>query len=478
MVLELAGLPLVLPKWARNDIPAQVWTAGEFELFAVKYREELETFLHLCYTYRHAMGAQLPPSNPQVTSRRDRQRQAERYRETSIRTIEEETEPIQETAPVAPPQPNPPPQHSEVVQETPVPFNLAPAPSRGYLNNPAQLSGSQRLSELVGESFENQPMSTPIRMPGPNIARQVPRQHQYRSHDTGVIQQPRPHHPSSTLPPDFVDDEQNVAFQSLHTRLQAAAQMTGEAEIHTNPDSPLVPLPPHNTPQHSQYSNRHAENAPSRDKPPGGAPSPSDGGGGPPSGHGPFGNNPRSGRGHQSGGLPYQHQASTGAGGGPPGGDPPGFTSAYQDRIPSPKVPTHFNRAYSDRTDYSAVRSIGEFHFDRKLKQDIIPTWDGDGDTLGDWLTTISALASRGKTMYTELGQIVPMRLKGHASIWFWSLNLHIQKEAMHSWGTLKHKICEFYMNRSWMDKQKVRANRASYCKSGYSQETPVLYVI
>ena len=48
----------------------------------------------------------------------------------------------------------------------------------------------------------------------------------------------------------------------------------------------------------------------------------------------------------------------------------------------------------------------------------------------------------------------------------------------MHSWGTLKHKIYEFYMNRSWMDKQKVRANRASYRESGYSQEAPVLYVI
>ena len=140
--------------------------------------------------------------------------------------------------------PNPPPQPSDIVQEAQVPFNLAPAPSRGYLNNPAQLSGSQRLSELVGESFENQPMSTPIRGPGPNIARQVPRQHQYRSHNTGVIQQPHPHHPSSTLPPDFVDDEQNVAFQSLHTRLQAAAQMAGEAEIPTNPISPLVPLAP------------------------------------------------------------------------------------------------------------------------------------------------------------------------------------------------------------------------------------------
>ena len=31
--------------------------------------------------------------------------------------------------------------------------------------------------------------------------------------------------------------------------------MAVEPEIHTNPVSPLVPKAPHNTPQHSQYSN-------------------------------------------------------------------------------------------------------------------------------------------------------------------------------------------------------------------------------
>ena len=33
-------------------------------------------------------------------------------------------------------------------------------------------------------------------------------------------------------------------------------------------------------------------------------------------------------------------------------------------------------------------------------------------------------------------------------------------------------------MNHMWMDKQKVRANKASYRESGYSQESPVQYVI
>ena len=167
-----------------------------------------------------------------------------------------------------------------------------------------------------------------------------------------------------------------------------------------------------------------------------------------------------------------------GQGGGPPGDDPPDDPDHFQPRSPSPRPPRQFQRAMSDRTDYTAVRAIGEFHFDRKLKQDIVPTWDGNGDTLGDWLTTVGDLSDRGKTMYTELGQIVPHRLRGDAATWFWSLDKSVRRDSMHSWGTIRHKICEFFMNRMWMDKQKVRANKASYRESGYSQESPVQYVI
>ena len=97
---------------------------------------------------------------------------------------------------------------------------------------------------------------------------------------------------------------------------------------------------------------------------------------------------------------------------------------------------------------------------------------------MGDWLTTVGDLADRGTTMYTELGQVVPLRLRGDASTWFWSLDKAIRRQAMHSWGTMRNKISEFFMNRTWMDKQKVRANKAAYHESGHSQETPVQYII
>ena len=53
-VQDIIGITLVLPRWARNDIPSQVWSAADFEMFAIKYRKELETFLSLCYTHHYA----------------------------------------------------------------------------------------------------------------------------------------------------------------------------------------------------------------------------------------------------------------------------------------------------------------------------------------------------------------------------------------------------------------------------------------
>ena len=52
VILEITGRPLLIPQWAINDRPCQVWSAGEFGMFAIKYREELETFLYLVHKHR------------------------------------------------------------------------------------------------------------------------------------------------------------------------------------------------------------------------------------------------------------------------------------------------------------------------------------------------------------------------------------------------------------------------------------------
>lgn len=87
-------------------------------------------------------------------------------------------------------------------------------------------------------------------------------------------------------------------------------------------------------------------------------------------------------------------------------------------------------------------------------------------------------MADRGPTVYTELGQIIPFRLKDKAADWFWSLDYNYRKAAERSWGTLRRVICEFWMNRIWLDKQKNRALHATYRQSAHSHESPTEYVI
>ena len=130
------------------------------------------------------------------------------YRDSTIPTPprppvikEEEEEPLHQGEvhhPVAQPQPlvvetRPPSMGTAPPQ---IPLETAPktaetgqggARTRGYSNNPAGLTGSRRLSELVGETADPYTYAPPLPGPGPNLARQVPRQFQ--------------HHSSSPVPP-------------------------------------------------------------------------------------------------------------------------------------------------------------------------------------------------------------------------------------------------------------------------------------
>ena len=45
-------------------------------------------------------------------------------------------------------------------------------------------------------------------------------------------------------------------------------------------------------------------------------------------------------------------------------------------------------------------------------------------------------------------------------------------------WGTLQTAIADFWMNHSWLEDQKFRANNAQYREAGHSREMPSTYVI
>ncbi|KAF8202748.1 hypothetical protein K438DRAFT_1580944, partial [Mycena galopus ATCC 62051] len=175
-------------------------------------------------------------------------------------------------------------------------------------------------------------------------------------------------------------------------------------------------------------------------------------------------------------------------GGAPPAGDPDDGNDdddeddrRYPNRrrsIPS-RLPGDRNSGGAGiKNSGSGTSSTKEAHFDVKLKYDSVPKWDGNVDTIIRWIMKVNNIARESATVFQQLGRAVPKRLEGDAEIWYWSLPIAYRSEIEKNWDTLKQAFSTYYLNRKWLDRQRGRANRATYRDSGHARETPSEYFI
>ncbi|QRW06065.1 Retrovirus-related Pol polyprotein from transposon [Ceratobasidium sp. AG-Ba] len=118
-------------------------------------------------------------------------------------------------------------------------------------------------------------------------------------------------------------------------------------------------------------------------------------------------------------------------------------------------------------------------YFDNRIKiADVVEKWDGDPDTLASWIWSVNIVANRGFEVWNQLGQQIPLRLTGRAKDWFESQSKRYQAFMMQDWQNMRAGICDYFMNRTWLDKQKGKATRAHYREPGHANETPSDYII
>ena len=143
--------------------------------------------------------------------------------------------------------------------------------------------------------------------------------------------------------------------------------------------------------------------------------------------------------------------APGGGGGGPPGGGPPGGGPPGG---PFPQnQPPH-------RLPLNAQGTNDGFKFEKKIKISDVPQWNGDGDTILEWLDELNHISYRNPNVYYELGLIAPLRVTDAAKRWFYALTLPQQRYAQQSWGEFKLAISTFFMNQQWFDRMKARILR------------------
>ena len=146
--------------------------------------------------------------------------------------------------------------------------------------------------------------------------------------------------------------------------------------------------------------------------------------------------------------------------------DPPGPLGPLRPEDPNPQ------------RNLTPVADPYAYVFDPKLKASDIPEWNGNSDTLAKWLKRVTQISERSYPVFRQLGSLVPQRLTGSAEVWYWSLPIEKRREIEADCGTLRQAIRSYYMNRSWLDKQKARANKASYRDLENSHELPSEYYI
>ena len=64
------------------------------------------------------------------------------------------------------------------------------------------------------------------------------------------------------------------------------------------------------------------------------------------------------------------------------------------------------------------------YHFNLKLKTDMVPLRDGDENTLAQWIEKVRQLADTSPDIFKELGKVVPRRFTKSAETWYFSIPL------------------------------------------------------
>jgi len=271
----------------------------------------------------------------------------------------------------------------------------------------------------------------------------------------------------SIMGPHYVRDSSNELPRISNS--PGFAMKNETPEIRLNSDSIFIDELPG-----SQNSQHEDENENNYYGPPGGDPNdPDDDDDGPP-GRGPPGGGPPGGgppRGPPGDYDPWRFRGPGGPygppGGGPPGGGPPGG--------PPGGGPPGNNRN-PNRLPVDAFGINDGFKFEKKIKISDVPEWDGNGDTILEWLDKLNHISYRNQNIYYDLGIIAPLRLTDSALRWFHALAPNIQRHIQQNWGEFKLAISTYFMNQQWFDRMKSRVLRMRYRQKDHEHEMPSDY--
>ncbi|KAF8750408.1 zinc finger protein [Rhizoctonia solani] len=92
---------------------------------------------------------------------------------------------------------------------------------------------------------------------------------------------------------------------------------------------------------------------------------------------------------------------------------------------------------------------ITDVHFDYRIKiKDVLTSWDGNPDSLVEWVTSVDRLCERGPYIHAEIAKQLPFLFTKDALLWFNSMTTPTQHFLMQRWSDMKFALGRFFLTQ------------------------------
>ncbi|KAF8164338.1 hypothetical protein BJ912DRAFT_1068412 [Pholiota molesta] len=106
-----------------------------------------------------------------------------------------------------------------------------------------------------------------------------------------------------------------------------------------------------------------------------------------------------------------------------------------------------------------------------------LPVWNGNGDTIIDYVSETAAFAAMSDNMNTEIGQLAPLRWTDRAKKWWESLTSENRKIYGQNWNHLLFAIRAHFMNENWTRLRMQEFEEMKFRQKNHSTEHPLDFI-
>ncbi|KAF9513224.1 hypothetical protein BS47DRAFT_1393474 [Hydnum rufescens UP504] len=115
--------------------------------------------------------------------------------------------------------------------------------------------------------------------------------------------------------------------------------------------------------------------------------------------------------------------------------------------------------------------------WDNRLKWMAVPEWDGDQETVIDWLYECSDLMSLCLAVESQIAQIATFWFRGAVTTAWRAHSAPVKHSILQSWDNLWEWVLHCYLGEAWYTAQQLKYNEGTFRSGDHPDESPAEYI-